>query len=316
MFDPDNFLNNNGNSGTVVKQSQGECILDTGGYVFNTEAHPIDPDALKCCYDRPREQLIPTNFAPDDYLGEIMQTQERLKNDMEVMKKMKAIHTADSDAIRILGSQNGNAKPIIIGVSENSDSIDIANANVVTKSKVVSDVNEIEVITEINKIVSSQLNMTPSVDTNLDTVGEFLNTEDGRNDLWNLITKLKTSVDPTEAIPNNENATDTIQFNSIDERDSISSEEHEFDGVQSPTQDQRQLEKNIDWISVMRPDDILREPIIEDDTSHTHQFNVQRLLEKVRRVYNDSETARDYELLSCRSQTYLQRLAIHGEILT
>lgn len=300
----------------MVKQSQGECVLDTGGYIFNTEAHPIDPDALKCCYDRPREQLIPTNFAPDDYLGEIMQTQERLKNDMEVMKKMKAIHTAESDAIRVDSTLSSNARPIIIGPNENSDSIDVANGNVVTKTKVVSDVNEIEVITEMNKIVSSKLNnLTPSADTSLDAVGEFVNSEDGRNDLWNLITKLKTSIDHTDTMTNNENATDTIQFNSIDETDSISSDEHEFSEVQSPRHEQ-QLDKNIDWMSVMRPEEVLREPTFEDDTSQAYQFNVQRLLEKVRRVYNDSETARDYELLSCRSQTYLQRLAIHGEILT
>merc|ERR1712098_412249 len=49
-FDPDNFLHNRGNLAEVVEVSgQGHCVLDAGGYIFNTEAHPIDPAALACC---------------------------------------------------------------------------------------------------------------------------------------------------------------------------------------------------------------------------------------------------------------------------
>jgi len=50
LFDPENFLHNRGNIATVVDvEGQGECVLDAGGYIFNTEAHPIDPAALACC---------------------------------------------------------------------------------------------------------------------------------------------------------------------------------------------------------------------------------------------------------------------------
>ena len=39
-----------GNTAEVVKvEGQGRCMLDAGGYIFNTEAHPIDPAALACC---------------------------------------------------------------------------------------------------------------------------------------------------------------------------------------------------------------------------------------------------------------------------
>merc|ERR1712098_445584 len=49
-FDPDNFLHNRGSLAEVVEVSgQGHCVLDAGGYIFNTEAHPIDPAALACC---------------------------------------------------------------------------------------------------------------------------------------------------------------------------------------------------------------------------------------------------------------------------
>ncbi|KAK2109110.1 ER degradation-enhancing alpha-mannosidase-like protein 2 [Saguinus oedipus] len=34
----------------------GKCILGAGGYIFNTEAHPIDPAALQCCRRLKEEQ--------------------------------------------------------------------------------------------------------------------------------------------------------------------------------------------------------------------------------------------------------------------
>ena len=41
LFDTDNFIHNSGNIATVLNTPYGECIIDAGGYVFNTEAHPI-----------------------------------------------------------------------------------------------------------------------------------------------------------------------------------------------------------------------------------------------------------------------------------
>ncbi|XP_023336094.1 ER degradation-enhancing alpha-mannosidase-like protein 2 [Eurytemora carolleeae] len=49
LFDPDNFIHNSGTTATVHETPHGKCILDAGGYVFNSEAHPMDPAALACC---------------------------------------------------------------------------------------------------------------------------------------------------------------------------------------------------------------------------------------------------------------------------
>ncbi|RWS04555.1 ER degradation-enhancing alpha-mannosidase-like protein 2 [Dinothrombium tinctorium] len=49
LFDESNFLSNDGSKGTVIHNSQGTCIVDSGSYVFNTEAHPFDIAAVHCC---------------------------------------------------------------------------------------------------------------------------------------------------------------------------------------------------------------------------------------------------------------------------
>lgn len=58
LFDTENFMHNQGNQGTVIETPNGQCVIQTGGYIFNTEAHPIDPSALYCCHDVPKMRLF------------------------------------------------------------------------------------------------------------------------------------------------------------------------------------------------------------------------------------------------------------------
>lgn len=57
LFDTDNFIHNTGSEGEIIDTQWGQCIIDAGGYIFNTEAHPIDPGALYCC--RPAQEIFP-----------------------------------------------------------------------------------------------------------------------------------------------------------------------------------------------------------------------------------------------------------------
>lgn len=57
LFDTDNFIHNTGNEGEIIDTQWGQCVVDAGGYIFNTEAHPIDPGALYCC--RPAREIFP-----------------------------------------------------------------------------------------------------------------------------------------------------------------------------------------------------------------------------------------------------------------
>lgn len=52
LFDPDHFLHGGDAEGGMSWEEGGEggqCVLGAGGYIFNTEAHPLDPAALYCC---------------------------------------------------------------------------------------------------------------------------------------------------------------------------------------------------------------------------------------------------------------------------
>uniref|UniRef100_A0A1I8EQU7 alpha-1,2-Mannosidase n=2 Tax=Wuchereria bancrofti TaxID=6293 RepID=A0A1I8EQU7_WUCBA len=56
LFDPDNFINADGTVARIIDTPNGQCIIDVkrcsllaGGYIFNTEAHPLDPAIIYCC---------------------------------------------------------------------------------------------------------------------------------------------------------------------------------------------------------------------------------------------------------------------------
>ena len=42
----------------VKVEGQGRCMLEAGGYIFNTEAHPIDPAALACCSGLSEDEVV------------------------------------------------------------------------------------------------------------------------------------------------------------------------------------------------------------------------------------------------------------------
>lgn len=52
LFDPAHFLHGEmaeGDESWEEGGEDGQCILGAGGFIFNTEAHPLDPAALYCC---------------------------------------------------------------------------------------------------------------------------------------------------------------------------------------------------------------------------------------------------------------------------
>lgn len=60
LFDEDNFMHNKGTTGTIIEHMhegrKETCVTESGGWFFNTEAHPIDAAALTCCHRKHSNQ--------------------------------------------------------------------------------------------------------------------------------------------------------------------------------------------------------------------------------------------------------------------
>ncbi len=63
LFDEHNFLHADGSTAQLLRTEHGQCVVEAGGYIFNTEAHPIDPAMLSCCHAHTEEEVCSTILA-------------------------------------------------------------------------------------------------------------------------------------------------------------------------------------------------------------------------------------------------------------
>ncbi|KAK2181936.1 hypothetical protein NP493_376g04020 [Ridgeia piscesae] len=128
LFDTDNFIHNTGAQGTVVMTTKGECVLDAGGYVFNTEAHPIDTAALYCCSAE--------KTADDDSVGEMHDNIDLLEllqlDDVDDIRDIEN----DLDSIKRENTRRQNRKKMKLKVPFSDE--------VLKKAEVLNDVDEVE----------------------------------------------------------------------------------------------------------------------------------------------------------------------------
>lgn len=67
---------------------------------------------------------------------------------------------------------------------------------------------------------------------------------------------------------------------------------------------------------------IQEKPVYIDDSHESLEsevkksFDPQNLIERIRKTYDASHATPNFEILTCKSQTFLQRMAVLGEILT
>ncbi|XP_017487864.1 PREDICTED: ER degradation-enhancing alpha-mannosidase-like protein 2 [Rhagoletis zephyria] len=93
LFDENNFMHNKGRQGTIWKRkdelgNEESCIVGTGGYVFNTEAHPIDIAALSCCSSKKDERDRLKAFEGEINLIDSILPLKKLANcDLDILMK-------------------------------------------------------------------------------------------------------------------------------------------------------------------------------------------------------------------------------------
>ncbi|XP_004523940.1 uncharacterized protein LOC101452293 [Ceratitis capitata] len=114
LFDEENFLHNDGAVGDRLQTPHGDCAVNAGSYIFNTEAHPVDMSALYCCHDihddifdgldigrfsdeallkNERERLIAEREISEEYTC----SQKLSEDTQEQQRQPKTLNTTTSD---------------------------------------------------------------------------------------------------------------------------------------------------------------------------------------------------------------------------
>ncbi|XP_076644377.1 ER degradation-enhancing alpha-mannosidase-like protein 2 [Halictus rubicundus] len=255
LFDPDNFIHNSGQRGEVIQTQWGQCIIDAGGYIFNTEAHPIDPGALYCCH---RSQNLFSDQKPTLWKFIPVSDQKEEKSPEQSTLYQKDAKEKDEDK-----------QPIeIIKLSE-------------IRQSFINDVKSSE-----NK---NSVNPMPPINYKTDEIitaeKEDRLTANNRNP-----ESLKVQVIAPPSV-----------IYKVDDSETI-------DTFETPS----------------TPDGHYSTPIVGNDTesfitqtnTKITKFEPQILLENIRKrnLYPTNVTARlNYHMLSCQSQSFLQRISIVGE---
>ncbi|XP_053984271.1 ER degradation-enhancing alpha-mannosidase-like protein 2 [Hylaeus volcanicus] len=250
LFDLDNFIHNNGQKGEVIQTQWGQCVVDAGGYIFNTEAHPIDPGALYCC--RRNENLFPDQKA-------------KLWKFVPVNNEKEEENTEHGIPYQDDVKDNDNDKQLvkIVKLSEmrhtfTNDGENNLNTNPINSVQPINDKTD-EITTEENKLSTN------------DPVPESL--------------KVQVVAPPSVLYK-------------ADDSESIDTFEASTDGHYSA------------------PAIRNRTKSFKQTATKTIRFEPQILLESVRKrnLYPTNVSARlNYQILSCQSQSFLQRISIMGE---
>lgn len=356
LFDPDNFLHNDGREGTVINTPNGECIIDAGGYVFNTEAHPIDPGALKCCHEVPRENPL-ESYDPDVVIGELVSERPRKK----VIKKPKKVQkepVIDHLEITIAELQQflENAKKLseleqkaIIrsqNISQHDDSLILPVEGQKKEHENLTEnynKSEEDLIPEIlkEKLEKIREELQKADDIVNETVDNTNNKKYSSNS--NTKTNLDKEERPVEVIK----LSSTRDSDETETQGRLSNSSPETDADQnSPLNDSKNYtiiykEKLVDT-PILNIDDnetskairnLINSTGVDDSIANNSvfqefvqtiikvtqtgrtPFDPQELLENIRTkgVYRNESWSKEYHLLTCRAQPFLQRLSILGQ---
>lgn len=281
LFDPDNFINSDGSYGTVIDTKNGECIIESS-YIFNTEAHPIDLGALKCCYDMPRESLV-KGFNRNKYLGDAFEMNMESIDEIEKVEEEGTEKVVDDEFKQQLLDEIMSA---------------LANAK-----------KKIDENPALNKRFVEMTNPEKQQSSTI----EEIKIEEKEEEKLEII-KL-----PSSALDQDDTSNQSKHAAADDDGQKINNDEEEERNISQ--QNKRSDAKNniIKKASVDKNNSILTDfvkNILKTATAtKTKQFDAQNLLEKIYKQNfpkNDTWTTR-YDLLTCKAQPYINRISIMGE---
>lgn len=312
LFDPDHYLNNDGGIGTVINTPNGECVIDSGGYIFNTEAHPIDPLALRCCYDMPRQQLLSDDYSRAKYMGDVFRINMDTNDDA-----IDSLHLNQT-----YGEDSNITNEITRLTNLTSFNVDQLFSTEEAKNELLKFLKEMEKSSE-KKDKQKERDETNVLDDDLIIRQEI------EKEIERATAERKSKNDDFDR-QNQDDIESSTPPNVVNSTSSLLIENnHTINPIpvkKSDVEHYREIEsvpKVITNATILNESDNLsseRNRIVPPPTitprQPTEPFDVQRLMQRIDTMYNDQNVTKNYEILSCRAQSYSQRLAVLGEIIT
>ncbi|KFB45525.1 mannosyl-oligosaccharide 1,2-alpha-mannosidase IB [Anopheles sinensis] len=347
LFDPSNFLHNDGRFGSIVQTTVAgeteQCVVAGGGYIFNTEAHPIDPMALRCCEARHTNMFATTDASHADqpsHRGELYQrgSKKNMKSKQADSGRQEAGSTVDTpiQLQTTVANPVEEMKPIV-----SDDKIDTTKLPSSTISRDIMEdgdgtgrgsgavdggVKSKTISSTVTVSSQDQPSQKPPNPEELSEPAETESDEETTSSTATTLTEpdLLMAVPPTSGKPDDLIVPQNAPMVVVDEVRSLDGERQEKDGSD---------EDKPAAMLVKLVQDMFRSAarhasgsgggggVKFDREKFYHQWN--RASGSTRKdSFNDSSTASSgeplvtrprYDLLTCRAQPYLQRLTLMGE---
>lgn len=285
LFDPDNFLNNDGGTGTVIETPNGECIIDAGGFIFNTEAHPLDPAALRCCYDMPRQNLL-ADYDATKYMGDAF----------EIVSIEEDKRKTDAEADNITVNIQTHIDPEQTRKNIVAEIIKVMKENKYNREHGLQ-----------NDISARSLPMDDSIILPIDRKVEEKSSEDHEDEVktTNDSKTINTTTDPSET-----ERTDFLTYGedsvkNIEDMKNLNSSQ-----LKSFFNQDKVIEEQVANNSVLSE---FVQSVLKSTLPMKPKFNPQSLLEKIRETGEYKNVTKNWSLLTCKAQSYLNRVTILGE---
>jgi ER degradation enhancer, mannosidase alpha-like 2 len=325
LFDPDNFLNNDGSAGTIINTPNGECVIESGGYIFNTEAHPIDPAALRCCYDVPRQSLL-GGYSAKKFQGELFEFNEVKPVPEEPMEDsdVDALNMLETNGEKMsLNLDSGKMKNNLVGEILNALTENGLKKKLQLSEEMPKDLPKAK--TDDSLILPIDNDPPASVEISDETTTEKPPDEDVEDpvEIIKLTSSARESYDhvTTTQLPLNSQPNeflvddDTVGMKEGDNQSNVK--------LSVPAGNKSLLEREI--LSILNNNStnennnsVLTDfvhSILKKNQPIKTKFDAQTLLEKVRKTgyYRNETWTKQYGLLTCQAQPYLQRVTVLGE---
>ncbi|XP_028163871.1 ER degradation-enhancing alpha-mannosidase-like protein 2 isoform X1 [Ostrinia furnacalis] len=288
LFDPDNFIHNPGVHGTVINTPNGECVVDVGGYIFNTEAHPIDPTMLYCCHEA--KQGI--NISEVHRVYQLLEEEDNIK----FMTLIEASENKKNN------NKTENVKNTQVVVEETSN---VTTEGVLVENKI--DQNQVLIKTETR---TGYVNIDGTERENI--INESSLTEIVKEKLSKYYngSLLLAEADDSETVTD-ENSTDTDKPVDKDvEVDDIIVASQDPDTLQPPSSSRAKEAYKLLPKAIQE--------FLNNDWKTRPKCEPQRILERIRREnkYPEHMDVDAYELLLTPAPSFLQRISLAGEFLS